>query len=96
MFVGHDEVLRLTGLKNSTRRAMEKRGEFPQRIPISERLTAYERTAVIAWCEARLRAQHEAAMRKTSLAQLLVQARRTKRAVHDARVQDADATRQKR
>ena len=48
------EVLELTGIGKTTRRMLEKEGQFPPRRVITGRLTGYSEREVLAWVEERL------------------------------------------
>lgn len=50
-----EEVEQLTGgLKNKQRLKMEKAGEFPSRVPLSPRITAYLESEILEWIERRV------------------------------------------
>jgi len=47
------EVMSLTGLKASAIDVLEKRGDFPQRVRISERATGWRSDELEAWIRSR-------------------------------------------
>ena len=48
-----DDVVRVTGLSISTIDRLEKKGEFPKRRKISERLVAWTEDEIKEWIEGR-------------------------------------------
>jgi prophage regulatory protein len=50
------DVIRATGLSRSAIYRLEARGEFPARVRVSTRATAWRSDAVIAWIDSRPRA----------------------------------------
>lgn len=53
------EVKRLSGLSRSTIYRLEAQGDFPARVRLSERATAWRSTEVFSWLAARPRAASE-------------------------------------
>jgi prophage regulatory protein len=52
--VRDDEAYKITGVKRSLRRELEKRGEFPRRRKITERIFGYSERELLEWANARL------------------------------------------
>jgi prophage regulatory protein len=47
------EVKHLTGLSRVTRWRLEKRGEFPKKVKLTERCVGWPETEIIDWLNAR-------------------------------------------
>lgn len=51
------EVKQITGLSRVTRWRMERKGEFPKKIKLSERCVAWSEAEVVAWLKERAEAR---------------------------------------
>jgi prophage regulatory protein len=59
------ERKRLVPLSDTTVWRMERRGEFPRRIAISEKRVAWRRSEIEAWLEQRIRGTEPATVRRS-------------------------------
>jgi prophage regulatory protein len=70
------EVIKATGLSRSEIYRLEGAGKFPQRVPLSERSTAWVETEVLAWVQAKIAAREQAVKARADVGRRLVEQRR--------------------
>jgi prophage regulatory protein len=52
------EVKQITGLSRCTRWRLERRGEFPKRVSLTQRCVAWPEAEILAWLEKRAEARN--------------------------------------
>jgi prophage regulatory protein len=56
-FIRRAEVIRRTGISDSERQILARRGEFPRQVQISPRCVAWVEDEIDAWCRDRIAAR---------------------------------------
>lgn len=56
-FIRRAEVVRRTGISDSERQLLARRGEFPRQVQISPRCVAWVEEEIDAWCRGRIAAR---------------------------------------
>jgi prophage regulatory protein len=74
------EVIAMTGLSRSQLYHLEAAGQFPKRVPLSERSTAWASDEVEAWVERKIAAREQAAKERTGIGRRLAEQRLERRA----------------
>ena len=59
-FIRRTEVIRRTGISDSERQVLARRGEFPKQVQISPRCVAWVENEIDAWCRERIAARDAA------------------------------------
>jgi prophage regulatory protein len=90
-FIREPELKARTSLTSSVIDKLEEAGEFPRRVPISDRMVAWVEAEIEAWQRNRIAARDDAArseqlklLRSPSPARQRLQARRTREHVSEA------------
>jgi prophage regulatory protein len=65
-FLRESEVRRITGLSRAQRQRLERLGEFPARVSLSQRAFGWIESEIRAWVAARISAREQAQRRKPS------------------------------
>lgn len=74
------EVIAMTGLSRSQLYHLEAAGQFPKRIPLSERTTAWASDEIEAWVQAKIEAREAAAQARAGVGRRLVEQRAERKA----------------
>lgn len=69
------EVIAMTGLSRSQIYHLEAVQQFPKRVPLSARSTAWSQEEVEAWVQAKIESRDQAAKERASVGRRLVKAR---------------------
>ena len=71
-FLRESEVRRITGLSRAQRQRLERAGQFPPRVPLSDRAFGWTEGEIRAWVAARISAREQSHRRSQNVIEKLL------------------------